>query len=93
MRAEPVTVTGGFNFGLKAIAKGMHAAGPHPDDAGATARPTASVRWSGLVARRARRGALGSPMSEHPLMREIAAYNEVDCRVMAEVLEWLRENR
>ncbi len=26
-------------------------------------------------------------------VREIAAYNEVDCRVMAEILGWLRVNR
>ena len=35
----------------------------------------------------------GSAMSEHPLMVEIARYNETDCRVMAEVLMWLRANR
>jgi len=27
IRAEPVAVTGAFNFGLKSIAKAMHAAG------------------------------------------------------------------
>jgi len=32
-------------------------------------------------------------MGELLLMREIAAYNQVDCRVMAEILAWLRENR
>ena len=36
---------------------------------------------------------LAVPMGEVPLMREIAAYNEVDCRVMADCLEWFRANR
>ena len=33
------------------------------------------------------------PLSTHPLMMEIARYNEVDCRVMSEILAWLRQNR
>ncbi len=37
--------------------------------------------------------AAGDPLSRHPLMREIATYNEIDCRVLAEVLDWLRANR
>jgi hypothetical protein len=36
---------------------------------------------------------LGVPMAELDLMREIAAYNEVDVRSMAEVVTWLGENR
>jgi hypothetical protein len=38
-------------------------------------------------------GRTGASMRDLPLMREIAAYNEVDCRVMAEILAWLRVNR
>jgi predicted RecB family nuclease len=37
--------------------------------------------------------ATGAPLSAHPLMVEIADYNEVDCRAMAEVVTWLRQNR
>jgi hypothetical protein len=36
---------------------------------------------------------LGVPMGEVDLMREIGAYNEIDCAVMADVLGWLRANR
>jgi hypothetical protein len=35
----------------------------------------------------------GCALSEIDLMREIGAYNEVDCRVMAEVLGYLRRHR
>ena len=92
VRAEPVTVTGAFNFGLKAIAKGMHAAGliattwgdGPTDGLGAMVGTWAAARQA---------GASGALLSAHPLMVEIARYNEVDCRVMAEVLGWLRANR
>jgi hypothetical protein len=33
------------------------------------------------------------PLSAHPLIVEIARYNEVDCRVISEILGWLREHR
>lgn len=92
VRAEPVSVTGAFNFGLKAIAKAMHAAGfiattwgDGPTDGLGAMIGT----WS--AARAA--AAAGTAMSSDPLMVEIARYNEVDCRVMAEVLTWLRANR
>jgi hypothetical protein len=92
VRAEPVSVTGAFNFGLKAIAKAMHAAGFIPTTWGDG--PTDGLgamigTWS--AARAA--AAAGTAMSQHPLMLEIARYNEVDCRVMVEVLTWLRANR
>jgi hypothetical protein len=35
----------------------------------------------------------GVPMTDLDLMREIEAYNEVDCKVMCEVLSYLRQHR
>jgi hypothetical protein len=35
----------------------------------------------------------GVPMTGVDLMREIERYNEVDCKVMAEVLSFLRQHR
>ncbi len=32
-------------------------------------------------------------MRDLDLMSEIERYNEVDCRTMAEIVHWLRENR
>jgi hypothetical protein len=92
IRAEPVAVTGAFNFGLKSIAKAMHAAGfistiwadGPTDGLGAMV-----ATWS--AAHEAE--STGIPLSTHPLMMEIARYNEVDCRVMWEILAWLRQNR
>ncbi len=92
VRAEPVTVTGAFNFGLKSIAKAMHAAGLI--DTTWSEGPTDGMRamvgawWCDADAER-----LGATMPDLDLMRDIAGYNEVDCRVMAEVVSWLRTNR
>ena len=35
----------------------------------------------------------GISMMDLPLMQEISAYNEVDCRVMMEIVRYLRANR
>lgn len=91
-RAEPISVTGAFGFGLKPIAKAMHAAGliatSWADGPADGLGAMVGAWWCDAEARR-----LGVRMGEVPLMAEIAAYNEVDCRVMAEVLGWLRANR
>lgn len=92
IRPSPVTVTGSFGFGLKGIAKAMHSMGliettwgdGPTDGLGAMI----GAWWCNTEAAR-----LGVPMAELDLMREIAAYNEVDVRSMAEVVGWLRENR
>ena len=34
----------------------------------------------------------GVPMSQLPLMHEVARYNEVDCKVMMEIVRYLRTN-
>jgi predicted RecB family nuclease len=45
--------------------------------------------WSAAADSRAR----GRPLNESPVIHEIARYNEVDCRVMAEILDYLRRER
>jgi hypothetical protein len=92
IRAEPVAVRGAFNFGLKSVVKGMHAAslvettwtdGP-TDGLGAMI----GAWWCDAEAERT-----GVTLPEIELMAETGRYNEVDCRSMAEVVAWLRENR
>jgi hypothetical protein len=91
-RAEPIVVKGAFSFGLKAIARAMRAHGliqtqwseGLADGAGAMAGA-----WAAAADSRAR----GRILSESPVMQEIARYNEVDCRVMAEILDYLRRER
>ena len=89
VKKAPMTVSGAFNFGLKAIAKAMHAQGliktswgdGPTDGMGAMVaawRVDESVDGSGGI------------LLDDPLMREVADYNRVDCQVMAEILQWLR---
>jgi hypothetical protein len=92
IRAQPLTVRGAFGFGLKAIAKSMHAAGLIPtvwEDGPTDGLGTMVGAWwcAGEAAR------LNASMDTLPLMVEIGRYNEVDCRAMAEVVAWLREHR
>lgn len=92
IKEQPVTVRGAFGFGLKAIAKAMHqhrliqtvwGDGP-ADGLGAMV----GAWWCHREA-----ASRGIPMTELDLMREIAIYNEIDCKVMAETLRYLRLHR
>jgi hypothetical protein len=92
IRAEPVAVTGAFNFGLKSIARAMHSGGFIPTTwADGPTDGLGAMVGAWTAAREA--AASDMALSAHPLMVEIAHYNEVDCRVMSEILDWLRKNR
>lgn len=92
IKAQPVTVRGAFGFGLKAIARAMHANGLIQTlwSDGATDGLGAMVGAWWCHHEAARRSV---SIREIDLMKEIEAYNEVDCKVMAEVLAYLRRNR
>ncbi len=91
VRAEPVVVRGALAFGLKEVAKAMHANGlietlwgdGPVDGLGAMV----GAWWCAEESRRT-----GVPMSRIDLMQDIVCYNEVDCKVMMEIVRYLREN-
>ena len=91
MHDEPVVIKGALAFGLKAVAKAMHSHG------------LIETLWSdgptdGLGAMVAAWSAqdeayrTGQPMSQIDLMGEVVQYNEVDCKVMMEIVRYLRAN-
>ncbi|MGH2408206.1 MAG: hypothetical protein ACRDF7_09035 [Candidatus Limnocylindrales bacterium] len=92
VRPVPVTVRGAFDFSLKSLARAMHANrliettwGDGPADGmGAMV----GAWWCDAEGARS-----DGSMRDFALMAEIERYNEVDCRVMAELVAWLRENR
>ena len=89
IRREPVVIRGAMAFGLKVVAKAMHTAGLIESEWGAG--PTDGLgamvgAWS--CAREA--AELGCPLEETELMKDIARYNEVDCKVMMEMIRYLR---
>ena len=91
IREQPVVVRGALGFGLKEFSGALHSHGLIATDWGNT-----NVDGSGAMT-----GAwwcdeeaehLGGPLRDIPLMQEIAAYNEVDTKVMMEILHYLRRH-
>lgn len=92
IQAEPVVVRGAFSFSLKAVARSMRAHGLIATDWGeglADGAGAMAGAWNAAVEAKRRGVALG----DTDAMREVARYNEVDCRVMAEILDHLRRER
>ena len=90
-KSEPVLVKGSFGFGLKSMADALRSHGlidtswdsSTTDGLGAMA----GAWWVDDTARKD-----GVSMIEIPLMKDIERYNEVDCKVMMEIIRYLREN-
>jgi predicted RecB family nuclease len=91
VREEPVVVRGALGFGLKGIGQALHRHGliaTHWQD-GPTDGLGAMVGswWCYKEAKRQ-----NVPVTALNLMQEIIRYNEVDCRVMMEILQYLRSH-
>ena len=92
IQAEPVVVKGAFSFSLKSIARSMRANGLIATDWGdglADGAGAMAGAWNAAVEAKRR----GVVLGDTDTMREVARYNEVDCRVMAEILDYLRRER
>jgi hypothetical protein len=89
MREEPVVVKGALAFGLKAVARAMH-------QNGCLATNWTNGPGDGLKAMvgawrcDAKAREEGGSMRNLELMKSIERYNEVDCRVMQEIVSYLR---
>ena len=92
IRKEPVVVRGAHGFGLKAITSALHDAGLVETrwQTGPTDGLGAMVGawWCQHEVAQERAGRL----LDIDLMKEIRAYNEVDCKAMMEIVRYLREN-
>lgn len=89
MREEPVVIRGRMGFGLKNFARSLRSHGlidtewedNITDGLGAMVGAWAAYRESSG----------GEPaVADHEVMRSISRYNEVDCRVMMEAIQYLR---
>ena len=91
VKEQPVVVRGAFGFGLKEIAKTLHSHGlieTSWDDSPVDGQGAMVGAWHSD-----REAAdKGIRLADTELMEEIQRYNEVDCRVMQEILEYLRKN-
>lgn len=89
VQAEPIVVRGSLRFGLKSVAKALHALGHIEtkwkdgivDGLGAMA----AAWWADHEARRT-----NVAMETLALMKNVIEYNEIDCRVMMETLRYIR---
>ncbi|AKF03415.1 BPTD_3080 family restriction endonuclease [Sandaracinus amylolyticus] len=89
IKAEPVVVRGALGFGLKAIAKALHTHGlvkTSWSDGPTDGLGAMVAAWSAQREARER----GCALRDIDLAREVERYNEVDCRVMWETIEYLR---
>lgn len=88
---EPVVVRGALGFGLKAVANAMHSHGLIETNwADSPVDGLGAMVGAWRCDEEAREK--GVPMTKLPLMDEIACYNEVDCKVMMEIVRYLRAN-
>ncbi|HUQ16271.1 MAG TPA: hypothetical protein VM070_00630 [Candidatus Saccharimonadales bacterium] len=89
VRAEPVVVRGSRSFGLKSVARAMHTHGLVATGWGDGLADGTGAMVGAWTADGIARRASGA-IADVPLMAEVSRYNEIDCRVMAEVLDHLR---
>lgn len=91
MKAEPVVVRGAMAFGLKAVANAMHRQGSIQTAwSGGPVDGLAAMVGAWRCAREAKEK--GCAMADLPLMGLIRDYNEVDCKVMWEIVDTLRQH-
>ena len=91
MREEPVVVRGALSFGLKAVANALHSLGLIETDwADSPIDGLGAMVGAWRCEEEAKEQ--GVPMSQLRMMNEVARYNEVDCKVMMEIVRYLRTN-
>lgn len=89
-RDEPIVVKGCLNFGLKDVAKSMKSHGLISSDWPAGPYSDGSTAMLGAHHASKEAAAKGISMRDTPQMKEIIKYNEVDCKVLYEIITYLR---
>jgi len=92
MLNEPVVVRGALGFGLKAVARAMRRHGLIETDWDDNNPVDGQGAMVGAWRCDAEARRLGIPMGELSLMKDIAAYNQVDCKAIMGVGRYLRAN-
>lgn len=91
IRKQPVVAKGSWTFGLKSVARAMHGHGlietEWTNGPGDGLQAMVGAWRCDAIARNG-----GGSMRDLPLMQSIEEYNEVDCRVMWEIISYLRAN-
>ncbi|MXZ91458.1 MAG: hypothetical protein F4Z05_08285 [Chloroflexi bacterium] len=91
MQKEPITVKSAFGFGLKAVTTAMRSHGwIETDWADSPVDGLGAMVGAWRCDAEAREK--GVSMATRPLMADIAAYNQVDCKAMMEIVRYLRRH-
>ena len=90
-RDEPIVVRGSLTFGLKEVAKAMKAHGMIATQWGDGPYSDGSSAMLGAYHSSQDAAHKNISMRETPQMKEIVKYNEVDCKVMQEIITYLRK--
>ena len=90
---EPVGIKGCLNYGLKTVTKAYSDHGyiktKYDSNLGCTNGADAAVEAYRIEKACQSRGIT---FADHPLTEEIVKYNEIDCKVLQEILEHNRQN-
>ena len=92
-KKEPIVINGCLNFGLKGVAKAMYKHGfiktvwrsDNPCSNGTNAMVFAYCEYEKNRSNKDR-------IKNSKIMAEIAEYNEIDCKVIWEIIDYLRNN-
>ena len=90
-RKEPITVNGALNFSLKSIAKAMNNKRLIKTNWDSR-NPCSNGLNAMLLAHKVYKESKGPIDSDNVIMNNIIHYNQVDCKVLWEIINYLRQN-
>ena len=89
-KSEPIVIKGAFGFGLKNIASAMYAHGMIQTCWGSSIKNGFDAMMDAIALYRI--DISNRTEKENKVMSDIISYNEVDCKVMYEIVDYLRKN-
>lgn len=91
-KLEPITINGCLNFGLKSVASAMKKhnliESSWPQSSILDGPSAMVATWKTAIKARQ----LNTSMSKMPLMADVQKYNEIDVKVLCEILSYIRNN-
>ena len=89
---EPIGIKDVLSYGLKSVTKALHAHGYIQTNYDESSIGGGSDAAIGAFRANLECGKNGSSFAHHEIATEIIKYNEIDCKVLMEILSYLRKN-
>ncbi len=90
-KSEPIVVKGSLNFGLKSVAKALYQ-NQMIDTIWDNDNPCSNGLTAMVLAWKTYQKSKLTDIHESPVIQDIIKYNEMDCKVLWEIIKYLREN-